>query len=90
MENKDTVSLTLKTFFKRWASLQVIVLWCYEVVLCLSKHHTMKMWSGSVPPCILNLSTRWRWVVSFTPQPLYLWRKKCQYPLCRRLGGPQS
>jgi hypothetical protein len=34
---------------------------------------------------ILNLGTRWRWVVSFTRQPLYT-----RYPLDRSLGGPQS
>jgi hypothetical protein len=33
---------------------------------------------------ILNLGNRWRWVVSFTPWPLYL-----RHPLDRRLGGPQ-
>jgi hypothetical protein len=27
--------------------------------------------SGGVAPRILDLGTRWRWVVSFTPQPLY-------------------
>jgi len=26
-------------------------------------------------PCILNLSTRCRWGVSFTPRPLYPWGK---------------
>jgi hypothetical protein len=34
---------------------------------------------------ILDLGTRWRWVVSLTPRPLYP-----RYPLDRRLGGPQS
>ena len=36
---------------------------------------------------ILNISTRWRWVVDRTPQLqlLYLWS-----PLKRGLGGPQS
>jgi len=29
-------------------------------------------------------------MVSFTPQPLYAWGKNPQYPLDRRLGGPQS
>jgi hypothetical protein len=29
-------------------------------------------------------------VVSFTPLPLYPWRKSPLYPLDRRLGGPQS
>jgi len=27
----------------------------------------------SITRCILNLNTRWRCVVSFMPQPLYLW-----------------
>jgi len=32
----------------------------------LIKHHTMKIYCGieGIAPCILNLSTRWRWVVS--------------------------
>ena len=37
----------------------------------------------------LNLGTRWRWVVNFTPWPLYL-RKEPQYSLNRRLGGSKS
>jgi hypothetical protein len=38
----------------------------------------------------LNLDTRWSWVVTFTPRPLYP-RGNCpRYPLDRRLGGPQS
>jgi hypothetical protein len=28
----------------------------------------------------LDLGTRWRWVVSFMPRPLYSWRKNSQYP----------
>jgi hypothetical protein len=28
-----------------------------------------------------DLGTRWRWVVSFTPQPLYLQGKRTYYPL---------
>jgi len=27
--------------------------------------------SGGIAPCIINLSTIWMWVVSFTPQMLY-------------------
>jgi len=40
---------------------------------CLTKYRDMKTYwgSGSIVPCILNLGTRWRWVVSFTSQPLY-------------------
>jgi hypothetical protein len=37
-----------------------------------------------------DLGIRWRRVVSFTPQPLYLQGKSLWYPLVRRLGGPQS
>jgi hypothetical protein len=46
--------------------------------------------SGRIAPCIFDFSTRWRSVVSFTLQPPYLRRNRPQYPLSRRLGGPQS
>jgi hypothetical protein len=39
---------------------------------------------------ILDLSTGWRWLVSFTPRALYSRGKSPLYPLYRRLGGPQS
>jgi hypothetical protein len=39
---------------------------------------------------ILGLDTRWRWVVSFKPRPLYPWGKSSRYPSDRRLDGPQS
>jgi hypothetical protein len=41
-------------------------------------------------PRILDLGTRWRWVVSFTPRPLYSHGKSPWYLLDRKLGGPQS
>jgi hypothetical protein len=34
--------------------------------------------------------TSWRWVVIFTPRPVYPRGKSAWYPLYRRLGGPQS
>jgi hypothetical protein len=37
---------------------------------------------------ILNLGTRLRWVVNFTPLSLYLWKNSPQYPLYRRSDGP--
>jgi hypothetical protein len=39
----------------------------------LTKHHAMKAYwgSGGIAPGIIDLGTRWMWVVSFTPQPLY-------------------
>jgi hypothetical protein len=39
---------------------------------------------------ILDLGTKWRWVVSFTPRPLYSLGKSPRYPLDKRLGGPQN
>jgi hypothetical protein len=38
----------------------------------------------------LDLAIRWRWVVSFTPRPLYPQGRSPWYPLDRKLGGPQS
>jgi hypothetical protein len=39
---------------------------------------------------ILNLVTRWRGVLSFTPQLLYSRGNNPRYTLDERLGGPQS
>jgi hypothetical protein len=63
-----------------------------KVSLCLTKHNAMKTYwgSGDIAPLILVLGTRCRWVVSFTPWPLYPQGKSPWYPLDRRLGGPQS
>jgi hypothetical protein len=46
--------------------------------------------SGGIAPRILDLGTRWRRVVSLTPQLIYPKVKSPWYPLDRRLGGPQS
>jgi hypothetical protein len=46
--------------------------------------------SGVIAPRIFNLDATWRWVVSFTPRPLYSQRKNPWYPLDRRLGELQS
>jgi hypothetical protein len=45
---------------------------------------------GGIAPRILDLDTRWRSVVNFTPRPLYPQGKCPCYPLDRRLGGPRS
>jgi hypothetical protein len=60
--------------------------------LCLTNHHAMKTYwgSGGIYPHILDLGARCRWVVSFTPRPLYPQGKSPWYPLDRRLGGAQS
>lgn len=39
---------------------------------------------------IRRFATRYGWVVSFTPQPLYLLGRSHQCPFNRRLVGPQS
>jgi hypothetical protein len=55
-------------------------------------HHAMKVYWGSRGTVlrILDLGTRWGWVVSFMPWPLYPQGKNPWYPLHRRLGGSQS
>jgi len=53
---------------------------------------TMKTHGGMevIVPCILNLGTGWRWVVSTRLWLVYPWGKSPWYPLDSRLGGPQS
>jgi hypothetical protein len=46
--------------------------------------------SGGIAPLIIDPGTRWRWVVGFTPRPLYPQEKSPWYPLDRRLGGPRA
>jgi hypothetical protein len=46
--------------------------------------------SGFIASRIIDLGIRWRWVVSFTPRPLYPQGKSSWYPLDTKLGGPQS
>jgi hypothetical protein len=48
------------------------------------------MRNGGIAPCILDLGTRWRRVVSFTTRPLYSLGKSPWYPLDRRLDGTQN
>jgi hypothetical protein len=53
--------------------------------------HSMKAYKGSgdMAPLILNLGTKWRWIVNFTLLPLYP-RKEPQYVLNTRPSGPQN
>jgi hypothetical protein len=53
-------------------------------------HHEGVLGSGGIAPRILDLSTRWTWVVSFTTQPLYLQGKNPYYLLNRRCVGPRA
>jgi len=48
-----------------------------------------KYWeSGGIGPCILNLGTRCKRLVRFTPRPLYSRGKGRRYPLDRSLIRP--
>jgi hypothetical protein len=60
--------------------------------LFLIKYHAMKKYwgSGGIAPSILDLSTRWRWVDSFMPRPLYTRGKCLRCSLVTRLSGYQS
>jgi len=53
-----------------------------KLSLCFTKNHALKTYSGSgdIASHILYVGTRWRWVVSFTPRPLYPQRKNPLYP----------
>jgi len=63
---------------------------CSEV-LCTATVHTIKANGGrGVALHILNISMKWRLLVSFIPQPLFSLGKSQLYPLNWRLGGLQS
>jgi hypothetical protein len=55
----------------------------------LTEHHAMKVYWGVEVwlHAFFDFGSRWRWVFSFTPQPLYSQEKSPWYPLYRRLGG---
>jgi hypothetical protein len=64
-----------------------------KLSLCLTNwalHHEGVWWSRCIDPHFLDLGTSWRWVVIFTPRPLYAQGKSLWYPLDRRLGRPQG
>jgi hypothetical protein len=48
------------------------------------------MGEGCINQYFLDLGTSCRWVVGFTPRPLYPRGKSPQYPLDRMLCGPQA
>jgi hypothetical protein len=54
--------------------------------LCFNwaQRHEGILGGGGIALHILDLVTRWRWVVSFTPGPLYPQVKRPWYPLVRR------
>jgi len=57
---------------QEWTSHSVSSKVQVKLSLCLTNYHTTKTYGGrGIAPSILNRSTRWRWVVRFTSQPLY-------------------
>jgi hypothetical protein len=60
-----------------------MLLLCTPVLNWAPRHEDV-LGSGSIAPRILDLGTRWRWVVSFTLQPLYPQGKGPWYPFDRR------
>jgi hypothetical protein len=81
------------------ATARYTTIWCHTFVRSglgggewLALHLTnIKTWgSQSTASHILNLGTRGRWMVNFTPGTLYLQVKNSQYPLVRKFGVPQS
>jgi len=66
-----STSIMLKISIKMKINIKV------NLSLCSTKHQPMKTcWrSGGILPLILNIGTGCRWVVSFTPRPLYTRRK---------------
>jgi hypothetical protein len=58
-----------------------------QVELSLSNPHRRRR---DMVPLILNLGTRWRCVVNFTPRPLYPREKNSIYCTYRRLFEPQN
>jgi hypothetical protein len=63
-----------------------------KMSLCFkwAPRHGGVLGSGGIDLHILDLGTRWRWVVSFAPWPLYSQGKNPWYLLDRRPGGPQN
>jgi hypothetical protein len=49
-----------------------------KLSLWLTRHHAMRKYcgSGGIVPRILDLGTRWRWVVSFTPRSRFTPRER--------------
>jgi hypothetical protein len=48
-------------------------------IIFVLKHHDMKTWGSGGKAGFLNLSTDWRYVVSFMLQQLYPWGRSSQY-----------
>jgi hypothetical protein len=64
-----------------------------KLFLCLINYelwHEDLCGSGGIAPIILDLDTRWRWLVSFSSQPLYSMGKRPLYPWIGAWVGPRT
>jgi hypothetical protein len=88
----DTSSYQLKWLFTIVDLMYLKVISLKAVPVFLTQHHAMNAYwrNGGIAPHIIELGTRWRWVVSFTFRRLYPQGKSSLYSLDRRLFGPQS
>jgi hypothetical protein len=84
----QSISMTLLLLFLKGKKVKVKL----SLHFFLTEHHAIKAYwgSGGISPRILDLGTRWRWVVRFMPWPLYPQGKNPWYPMNMRLGGLQS
>jgi hypothetical protein len=76
-----------------FAFLSLFLIKHYNMESCpIFKHYELKtFWGiGCIASYFLNFGTRWRWVVSLTPRPLYPSEKRPRYTLDKRLGAPQN
>jgi hypothetical protein len=63
-----------------------------KLPLCIIKHHvtkTYREWREAASR-VMNLGTRWRWVVSFEPPDALTPGNEPPVPIDMRLGGPHS
>jgi hypothetical protein len=89
-EHKKEVSLRTRSF-KPQSVLDISIFQWFSSIPFSRVYIQMLVWvSGRIDPSLLDLGTRWRWVVNFMPQLLYTQRKNLQYPLDSRLGGPRG
>jgi hypothetical protein len=88
LENQNKFA-TCHSEFQR-SNLSITVFTLPKSCLSALLNYTEDIWgSWGTASHILNLRIRQMWVVSFTPQPLYLWGMSPWYPLDRMLSGPQ-
>jgi hypothetical protein len=59
-------------------------------VLCHAAHHDGEWGSWGIAPHILNLSTRWGWLVSFVPWPLCPLERACSTHWVGSFVGPRA